>query len=424
MTRSPTPKLGAYIGLSAAGLIAALAAGRPELVALAAPFVAIVAVGLARAREPKLRAWVTTDRDRLLEGERLRVEVELESSIEIGRLDVLLDLPDGLELLEGQNPVALELGARDRRTLELELSCAHWGGYALGELVLRAHAGLGLVRYEERVDRTQPVKVYPGGEAVRTLLRPSETQLFVGAHVSRTKGDGIEFADLRAFVPGDQARRVNWRASARRGELWVNESHPERSADVVLFLDTFAEARLGRESTIDPAVRATAALATHYLAEKDRVGLVSFGGVLKWLTAASGATQIYRIVDSLLDTEIFLSYAWKELDIIPPRTLPPRALVVALSPLIDERSAHALFDLRRRGFDLAVIEVSPLPFATPGTLDIDRLAYRIWRLRREALRSRYAAVGVPVVEWSEGGSLAAALEEVKAFRRGARIVRA
>ena len=47
--------------------------------------------------------------------------------------------------------------------------------------------------------------------------------------MARAKGDGIEFADIRPFVPGDRVRRINWRASARRPGLWVNESHPERN---------------------------------------------------------------------------------------------------------------------------------------------------------------------------------------------------
>ena len=57
-----------------------------------------------------------------------------------------------------------------------------------------------------------------------TLLRPSETQVFSGNHVARQKAEGIEFADIRQFVAGDRVRHVNWRATARRGELWVNEA--------------------------------------------------------------------------------------------------------------------------------------------------------------------------------------------------------
>jgi uncharacterized protein (DUF58 family) len=168
------------------------------------------------------------------------------------------------------------------------------------------------------------------------------------------------------------------------------------------------------------AVRAAATIAGRYLERKDRVGLVSFGGVLAWLLPATGLVQLYRVVDSLIDTEITLSYAWKDVDVIPSRTLPPKALVLALSPLLDERAVATLLDLRARGFDLAVVDVSPLPFAPPGRSESERIAYRLWVLKREALRARYQQLGVPVVEWQEGEPLAGAVEEVAAFRRLAR----
>jgi uncharacterized protein (DUF58 family) len=215
---------------------------------------------------------------------------------------------------------------------------------------------------------------------------------------------------------------VNWRATARRGTPWVNEYHPERNSDIVLFLDTFVELRRNGVSTLDLGVRAAATLARLYLEEKDRVGLVSFGGVLNWLTATSGTAQLYRIVDSLLDAEIILSYAWKDLDVIPSHTLPPRALVVALSPLLDDRSIGALLNLRGRGFDLAVIEVSPQPFLPEARTELERLAQRLWHLRRQALREQFIALGAPIAEWREGVPMEAVVEEVRAFRRQARVV--
>jgi uncharacterized protein (DUF58 family) len=289
----------------------------------------------------------------------------------------------------------------------------------VGEIVWRARDAYGLLVYEGRAGELLPLKVYPRGENVQRLLRPLETQAFSGNQVARNRGEGIEFADLRPFAPGDRVRRINWRASARRGAIWVNEAHPERNADVVIFLDTFAEARDGASGTLDLAVEAAGSLAAHYIEEKDRVGLVAFGGVLNWLTVSSGVVQLYRVLDSLLDAEIFLSYAWKDIDVLPVRTLPPRALVLALTPLLDDRSVRALIDLRARGFDLAVIEISPVPFVEQGTGELDDLAYRLWRLRREALRSSYLRNGVPVVEWQRGMPLQAALEEVRTFRRHA-----
>jgi uncharacterized protein (DUF58 family) len=424
MTRTATRKLGAYTALAGIGLVAALVVGRPELAALAAPFAAVLVVGLSLAERPRLAAVAfELDRERLLEGEAVDATLILRTDRPVGRLELLLDLPDGVSA-ETRNPQILQLGWNERRELDFTLRCEHWGAYLIGDLVLRAQEPFGLLVHEWSLERRKPLKVYPRGEGLRRLLRPLETQAFAGNQVPRARGEGIEFADLRPFVPGDRVRRINWRATARRGDPWVTETHPERNSDVVIFLDTFLEARERDEGTLDLAVSAAASLATHYLREKDRVGLVSFGGVTNWLTASGGAVQVYRILDSLLDAEIFLSYAWKDIDLIPVRALPPEALVLALSPLLDERAVRSLLDLRARGFDLAVIEISPVPFAPAGPHDLDQLAHRLWLMRREALRSRYLRLGVPVVEWAGAVSLQAALEEVRRFKRHARVARA
>jgi uncharacterized protein (DUF58 family) len=422
VTRHVAPRLTAYAALAAAGLLAGLALGRVELVALAAPFALAAVAAPALAREPRLEAALALDRDRALEGEIVEATLSLASDAP-ERVDVLLQLPS--ELATGSaNPRAVSLVAGEPRELEFPLSCARWGAFVLGPPLVRARDRLGFYAWEARVGGSVPLRVYPSVETLRALLPPLETQVFIGNEVSRTKGDGIEFADLRAWEPGDRPRRVNWRATARRGELWVNEQHPERNTDVVLFLDTFTDARSGNHGTLDQTVRAATTLAHRYLQHRDRVGLVSFGGYLSWLLPASGTRQLYRVVDSLLQMDIVLSYAARNVDVLPPRSLPPKALVLALTPLLDPRTAPALLDLRARGFDLVVVEVSPVPFVDTGADELEQLSYRLWRLSREAQRIRYRYAGVPVVEWMDGVPLNVPLEEVSAFRRYARPARA
>ena len=118
-----------------------------------------------------------------------------------------------------------------------------------------------------------------------------------------------------------------------------------------------------------------------------------------------------------------LSYAWKGLEVIPRRTLPPKSLVMALSPLIDERTVSALFDLRSRGYDLAVVEVTPLAFVQPGRREAEKLAYELWGMEREALRGRFLEMGVAVTTWRPGEPLDAALATAGTLRRGLRVVR-
>lgn len=423
MSRTASPRLVGYTALAALGLVGALALRRPELAALAAPFAAFLALGLQLDREPQLRVLFELDRERALENELVEAVLTLEAETAVERLETVLVLPPGLELAEGDNPLALRLRAGEERALELRLRCARWGSYTVGDVRVRARDALGLFTWERRVERPHRLRVFPAPERLLALLPPRETQVFAGNEVARTKGDGLEFADIRPFVPGDRMRSVNWRATARRGSLVVNEFHPERGADVILFLDSFAEVRTLDESTLDHAVRAAATLSDRYLERRDRVGLVTFGGILRWLAPGSGAAQRYRLIEAILETEIEFSYAWKDVNVIPARVLTPKALVLAITPLIDPRSVGALLDLRARGHDLAVIEVSPVPFVEPGRDEDDLLAHRLWLLQREELRARYEGLGVAVARWSDDTPLAAALEGVRAFRRHASLSR-
>ena len=377
MTGFASPRLSGYAVLAASGLVAGLALGRVEPVALAAPFV-LALVAAAVGNRPEVAVHLALDRERVLEGDEITA------------------------------------------TVELTLRCERWGAFVVGPLLFRARDVLGIRTWEGRAGEAERLRVYPAEETLLSLVPPLETQVFVGNQVSRARGEGIEFADLREWQPGDRVRRVNWRATALRGSLWVNEQYPERNTDVVLFLDTFAEVRAEGRSTNDRAVRAAATLARGYLQRKDRVGLVGFGGVLSWLEPETGTRQLYAIVDTLLTSDIVHSYAVRGVDVLPPRTLPPKALVLAITPLLDDRTAAALLDLRARGYDLIVIEVSPLELLEPDSASSAQLAHRLWRLSREALRWRYEQLGVPVVTWREGEPLAAPLEEVNAFRHLAR----
>ena len=422
MIRSADVRLHAYAVVAAAGFVAALALRRAELAAVVAPFALLVALGV-RAQAPGLRAWVEIDRERALEGDVLEVLVTLRAATAVDRVEVGLALPNGIEVAEGRNPVALRLAADEEREVALLLRCTRWTAVELGEVQLRARDRIGLVRFEGRVDRRRPLRVYPTPEHLRRLISPAHTQAATGSEVAPLRAEGLEFADTRPFVSGDLVRSINWRATARRGSLIVNERHPERNADVVIFLDSFAEARGSDEGTLEQAVRTTATLAGRFLERRDRVGLVAFGGILRWLEPGGGLAQRYRLVDALLETGVEFSYAWKGVNVIPARTLPPRALVVAVTPLLDERSVTALLDLRGRGHDLVVLEISPEPYLEPGRDRSDLVALRLWRLQRADLRTRFERLGAAVATLDDRRTVEEALEEVRAYRRHARLVR-
>jgi uncharacterized protein (DUF58 family) len=414
-----SPRTTGLLALAAGGVIGALASGRPELAVLTVPFLVFAGVGLLLAAEPQLAAEVGLERTRLLEGETVAATVRV---LNEGNAALTVELAMARTrqlLLEPSGTVAVRVPAKASTELKFSVRPLRWGAHAVGPLLVRARDRLGVTVWEASVGPRVDLRVFPREQRLRELVAPLRTQPFLGTHVARGRGEGIEFADVRAFQLGDRVRQVNWRATARRGSLQVNDRHPEHSSDVVLLLDTFQEARDGASGTLDSGVRAAAALARAHLARRDRVGVVDFGGMLHWLEPAFGTTQLYRIVDALLASEIAFSYAWRNVEGIPPRVLPSGALILAISPLLDERSIAVVTDLRRRGRDVTVVEVSPLDYVSPGSSTADTIAYRFWRLEREALRARLQGLGIGVAVWEQDASLGPMLEGVNEFRRSA-----
>ncbi len=409
MTLTASPKLAAYAALWSSGTLVALVCGYPEAAVLGLPFIVAVLVGLALVETPRLGVSVEIDRDRLLEGEDVRLAVTLRSSIDTPWVRAAWPVTPMLAEAANGSVVGMSLAADSSTTVELALTTRRWGVVPLPALLIRAYDGMGFFRFDGAVDLGRTIRVYPRAEALRRAVAGLETQMFSGNELSRNGGDGIEFADIRPYAAGDRPRHINWRLSSRTGRLHINEMHPERNTDVVIFLDAFTDVRGGGEGSFEYAVRAAASLAEYYLARRDRVGVIGFGGIVRWLMPAMGSFQIYRIVDALIDSEAFLSHVWRGLDSVPPRTLPPKSLVVALTPLIDQRVVDALLDVRGRGYDLVVVEVMPDRFADTGSHEAARLAHRLWRLDREATRLRYRRLGVSIVPWCPGEPLAAAM---------------
>jgi uncharacterized protein (DUF58 family) len=419
MTRSASPRLQTYTALAAIALVAALAAGSPELAALATPFLLLVAVGLAGSAPLALDGTLRLERERALEGEQVRATVRVVNGGSPARVELFL--PTTPRLHADTIPIAFWLPRDEQREIPLQLAVSRWGVHSAGPAMIRARDRLGAFTLGGPLGGSCELRAYPSVGRLRRLIAPLRTRPVLGSQISRERGEGIEFADLRPLLPGDRVRRINWRATSRRRVPYVNVQHPEHSADVVLFLDTFAEAQHADEGTLDAAVHAAAALASAYLALRDRVALVSFGGVLNWLMGAAGTRQLYRIVDALLASDVRRSYAWKDVMHLPRRLLPARALVIALSPLLDARGMGALLDLRARGYDLAVVEISPLAHTPADEAGSDRLPLRLWRLQRDTLRARFETLGVPVACWEyPHTSPDLAIEEVMRFRRHAR----
>ena len=129
----------------------------------------------------------------------------------------------------------------------------------------------------------------------------------------------------------------------------------------------------------------------------------------------SGTRQFQRLADTLLDASVVFTYVTRDLELIPRRILPPQALVLALSPLLDSRFVRAATDLAARGFDLVVIAVSPVEparvAARPGR--VTDVAARLWALERRAALDDLRRRGLTIVDWDGVAPLDAALAPLR-----------
>ncbi len=130
--------------------------------------------------------------------------------------------------------------------------------------------------------------------------------------------------------------------------------------------------------------------------------------MLRWLSPGASGRKFYRIAQRMFDVRND-SVVTPDLDRIPRTALPPGALVILFSPLLDQRAIGSITDLRERGFALVVVDVlrhePPVAARSPESV----LTVRLWRLDRAALRTSLAGLGVPVVRWSSDEALDAAL---------------
>lgn len=416
MTSRPTRLTISALTLVAWALFLGVLSGRPELFLVVAPL--LLAMVSARLRRDRVGVDLTHDvsRRRLFEGESLTVTVTVSARAPIPMLEMLEPLPAGAELASGHNRAAFRLEAGEQVRWTYELRCVERGRPRLGTVHLRLWDRSGYRVLETRYDDPKLVSVYPRVVPLRRLPRPRRTQTSVGNYVSPSLGEGLEPGDIRPFVSGDRIRHVNWRASLRLGRLHVTQYHRERNADVVLMLDTLAEAGAPAATSLDLSVRAAASLASAYLARKDRVGLIEYGGMIRWVKPGSGRAQFERLLDTLLRAEVVFTYVAKDLDLIPPRVLPPQALVIALSPLLDARFVKAVSNVVARGFDLVVVAVSPIELTRSSVVPspLNDLACRLWALERRAHLNQLRGQGLAILEWDPAEPLELALAR---FRR-------
>ena len=379
-------------------LAAAVIGARWQLIAFAAPLLGVLCSISWQRPVPKIRVHGEPDSQRCFEGEQARLTVW--ATEESGRRGPPSSVGGRAHssCRRGHAARSARLGFPRPR----ENRCGNaqrWGRYPIPARVEVSARG-GLLTGTATVDVAEVI-VFPLTPPQSTPIPQTELLDRLGAHLTRHIGPGVEYADIRPYVAGDQLRAVNWPVSARRGRLHVTQRLTDRAADVVVLIDTYRQPAGPATEATERVVRGAAQVVQTALRHGDRAGIVALGGNRpRWLGADIGQRQFYRVLDTVLGAGDGFENTTGTL--APRAAVPAGAIVIAFSTLLDTEFALALIDLRKRGHVVIAVDILD---RSPFEDQQEPLVDRMWALQRSAMYRDMATIGVDIVSWGGDQSL-------------------
>lgn len=207
------------------------------------------------------------------------------------------------------------------------------------QVVLRSP--LGLWHRSIKIGTPETVRVYPNfaNIAKYTLLATDNRLSQMGILIRRRRGDGMEFQQLRDYIPGDALRKIDWKASARMRKLISRQYQDERDQQVLIALDCSRrmQAKDDELSHFDHALNALLLLTYVAGRQGDSVALQCFGGSDRALAGRKGSTAINGMLNTVYDLQPQANTAdYRELAKRIMSTQKRRSLVIILTNLRDE----------------------------------------------------------------------------------------
>ncbi len=432
----PTPRLAALLALAL--LPAAFAIAWPPALALCVAWdlACLGAFAIDRLRCP--RAELLCAR-RVVEG---AVSAGAPNRAELV-LDNLAPFPIAGAIADAPPPASDARGSRTRFEVPAGGRWAHAyfftpavrGDHAFGDLFVRLAGPWGLALRQVRIEAAKAVRAYPDLKALAreplTAQPLHETGL---ARLRRSLGEGRAFESLRDYVPGDDVRSIDWKATAKRSRPIARQYEPERNQTLLLLVDCGRHmvARAEGRTKLDWAVDASLRLARASLDRGDQVGLCAFGAkVLCYLPPKRGRLQLKALVGALtpLQPELEESDYDSAFGLAASRQK-RRALIAVFTDVLDEDSSRSLLmrtlALRPRHLPLIVAAadadvLGPASAVPQGAAAAyERAAARHIVQEREHTVARLRDAGAYVVSASAGELSAAAINEYLAIKgRGA-----
>jgi uncharacterized protein (DUF58 family) len=372
-------------------LLIGLVTLRWELVSLAIPLALTMYLAFLLHRPPLMdvRLTRTLDAERVQEGDVVEVSLHLENQGEaLDYFEVFDAVPPGAVVVEGRERFPLSLGRGESAKLRYKLRFDRRGSFSFGELQVRWSDPTQMMVREQRLWAEGRIVVLPRIQDLRRCgLKPSTLKVQTGNINSSSIGPGMEFYCLREYVSGDELRKINWKATARRDRMTVNDYESERSGDVVILVDarTCMSNEAVRRRMVDLEVDAAASLVTYFLRQRDRVGVLVLGDTMEVVPLGYGKRHFYRAMDRLLAAEPGNLRQANFLGSVMERYFPTSSLIIAITPMEDRRLISSLIDIGGKGHDVFVLSMDTFPLEQVEAEDraVQEMTELLHRMRRK-----------------------------------------
>ncbi len=208
------------------------------------------------------------------------------------------------------------------------------GEYHFGNLNIYAQSALSLVSRRFTIQAATMVPTYPSYLQMQRyeLLATASRSMELGLKRIRRIGHTLEFERIKNYVIGDDIRTINWKATARRNQLMVNQYQDERSQPIYCLIDMGRVMKMPFEhmTLLDYAINTTLAISNIALKKQDRAGLITFSSKIHSIVPAERRSgQLVKIIQTLYNQDTkFEESDYEMLFITVQRQIHQRALLL------------------------------------------------------------------------------------------------
>ncbi len=241
--------------------------------------------------------------EKMSNGDENRIGLRVENGHAFAvNLEIIDELP--FQFQERDFSLKVSVPSGGTRELSYTVRPVERGEYSFGALNVFAASPLGLVARRYRFSQDVTVPVYPSIIQMKKydLFAVSNRLVEAGIKKMRRAGASMEFDQIRRYISGDDYRKINWKATARKNEPMVNQFRDERSQSVYSVIDKGRAMKMPFDgmTLLDYAVNASLVISNIAIRREDRAGIITFAETIDAILPASRAhAQIFRVLELL-----------------------------------------------------------------------------------------------------------------------------